>query len=99
MKHTKEELDRFIGFLKEIEGMTGQMPMVILESTGHYHSPVIQYLEEHEVLYILLNPIISYQAKRSSLRKVKTTQLMRISCVCFITKKILSLIKTEEFNC
>ena len=72
MKHTKEELDRFIGFLKEMEGMTGQMPMVILESTGHYHSPVIQYLEEHGVLYILLNPIISYQAKRSSLRKVKT---------------------------
>jgi len=72
MKHTREELHRFIGFLNEIEVMTGQMPMVILESTGHYHSPVIQYLEEHEVLYILLNPIISYQAKRSSLRKVKT---------------------------
>ena len=46
MKHTREELDHFIGFLKEIEEMTGQMPMVILESTGHYHSPVIQYLEE-----------------------------------------------------
>lgn len=71
MKHTKEELDRFIGFLKEIEGMTGQMPMVILESTGHYHSPVIQYLEDHEILYILLNPIISYQAKRSSFKKGK----------------------------
>ena len=72
MKHTREELDRFISLLNEIEVMTGQMPMVILESTGHYHSPVIQCLEEHEVLYILLNPIISYQAKRSSLRKVKT---------------------------
>ncbi|MEC0344114.1 IS110 family transposase [Peribacillus frigoritolerans] len=46
--------------------------MVILESTGHYHTPVIQYLEEHGILYILLNPIISYQAKKSSLRKVKT---------------------------
>ena len=34
MKHTREELDRFIGFLNEIEEMTGQMPMVILESTG-----------------------------------------------------------------
>ena len=72
MKHTREDLDLFIGFLHEIEGMTGQMPMVILESTGHYHSPVIQCLEENEILYILLNPIISYQAKRSSLRKVKT---------------------------
>ena len=75
MKHTREELDSFIGFLNEIEVMTGQMPMVILESTGHYHSPVIQYLEDHEVLYILLNPIISYQAKRSSLRKVKTDEI------------------------
>ncbi len=75
MKHTREELDSFIGFLNEIEVMTGQMPMVILESTGHYHSPVIQYLEDHEVLYILLNPIISYQAKSSSLRKVKTDEI------------------------
>jgi transposase len=72
MKHNREELDSFIGFLNEIEVMTGQMPMVILESTGHYHSPVVQYLDEHGVLYILLNPIISYQAKKSSLRKVKT---------------------------
>ncbi|WP_338653021.1 IS110 family transposase [Sporosarcina psychrophila] len=72
VKHTREELHRFIGFLKEIEKMTGQMPMVILESTGHYHTPVVQFMEEHDVIYILLNPIISYQAKKSSLRKVKT---------------------------
>jgi transposase len=72
IKHTSEDLDHFIGFLKEVEEVTGQMPMVILESTGHYHSPVVQYMEEHKILYILLNPIISYQAKKSSLRKVKT---------------------------
>ncbi|MEK4065033.1 transposase [Peribacillus sp. FSL R5-0717] len=64
MKHTKEELDQFLDFLKEVEEVAGQMPMVILESTGHYHSPVIQYLEEQGILYILLNPIISYQAKK-----------------------------------
>ncbi|MEK4011033.1 IS110 family transposase [Peribacillus sp. FSL M8-0224] len=72
MKHIKEALDHFLEFLKEIEEVTGQMPMVILESTGHYHSPVIQYLEEQGFPYILLNPINSYQAKKSSLRKVKT---------------------------
>ena len=72
MKHIKEELDHFLEFLKDIEEVTGQMPMVILESTGHYHSPVIQFLEEQGILYILLNPIISYQAKKTSLRKVKT---------------------------
>ncbi|WHY54598.1 hypothetical protein QNH43_15555 [Peribacillus simplex] len=46
INHPREELDHFIGFLKEIEEVTGQMPMVILESSGHYHTPVIQYLEE-----------------------------------------------------
>lgn len=63
IKHTREELDHFIGFPKEIEEVTGQMPMISLESTGHYHTPVIQFLEEQGVLYILLNPIISYQAR------------------------------------
>ena len=36
------------------------------------HTPIIQCLDENDVLYILLNPIISHQAKKSSLRKVKT---------------------------
>ncbi len=73
MKHIKEELDHFLEFLKEIEEVTGQMPMVILESTGHYHSPCYSIPgREQGIPYILLNPIISYQAKKSSLRKVKT---------------------------
>ena len=72
IKHNREELDKFIGFLGEIRSLTGSRPVVILESTGHYHTPIIQCLEENEILYILLNPIISYQAKKSGLRKVKT---------------------------
>jgi transposase len=47
-------------------------PTVILESTGHYHAPIIQFLEEQNYLYIMVNPLLSYQAKKSSLRKVKT---------------------------
>ena len=72
IKHNREELDHFIHFLGELKSLTGQMPVVILESTGHYHTPIIQCLEENEILFILLNPIISHQAKKSSLRKVKT---------------------------
>ena len=72
IKHNREEMEKFICFLGKMKAMTGQMPMVILESTGHYHTPVVQCLEENDILYILLNPIISHQAKKSSLRKVKT---------------------------
>ncbi|GIN62296.1 IS110 family transposase [Robertmurraya siralis] len=72
VKHTKEDLDSLISFLREIERNTGVRPAVILESTGHYHTPIIQCLEGSQYLYILVNPIISYQAKKTSLRKVKT---------------------------
>lgn len=47
--------------------------MVILESTGHYHLPITRFLEDHNFLFVVVNPILSYQAKKSStLRKVKT---------------------------
>jgi transposase len=44
----------------------------VLEATGHYHSSIIQFLDEHQYLYIVINPLISHQAKKTNLRKVKT---------------------------
>jgi transposase len=55
-----------------VEGETGIRPTVIFESTGHYHTSIVQFLEENDYLYIMVNPLLSYQAKKSSLRKVKT---------------------------
>ena len=46
-----------------------------MESTGHYQTPITQFLEEQNYLYIVINPLISYQAKKSSLRKVKTVAI------------------------
>ncbi|WP_235209125.1 IS110 family transposase [Paenibacillus polymyxa] len=46
--------------------------MLILEATGHYQSPVVQFLEEHRYLYIVINPLISNRLRKSNLRKVKT---------------------------
>ncbi len=72
VSHTIEGLDSLVQFLEEIKELTGQKPPVVLESTGHYHTPVVQYLEERHYLLIIVNPLISYKAKSSSLRKVKT---------------------------
>jgi transposase len=55
-----------------VQKETGQKPPVILEATGHYQTPVVQYLDERGYLLIIINPLISYKAKSSSLRKVKT---------------------------
>lgn len=70
--HTLEGLDKLRHFLIDIENNTGVRPPVVLESTGHYHTPVVQYLEKKGYVTIIVNPLISYKAKSSSLRKVKT---------------------------
>ena len=71
-EHNLEGLASFLNFVQDLECITGLRPAVVLEATGHYHSPVIQFLDEHQYLYIVINPLISHQAKKTSLRKVKT---------------------------
>ncbi|WP_342048925.1 IS110 family transposase [Bacillus sp. OTU530] len=70
--HTIEGLESLVKFLVEVTKETGQKPSVVLESTGHYQAPVVHYLEERGYVLIIINPLISYKAKGSSLRKVKT---------------------------
>ena len=70
--HTLEGLSSLVAFLKDIKRDSGKKPSVILEATGHYQAPVVQYLEEQGYLLIIINPLISYKARSSSLRKVKT---------------------------
>lgn len=70
--HTKDGLEQFHRFLEQIEKNCGTRPDVILEATGHYHLPVTDFLEEHQYVVIVINPLISQRARSSSLRKVKT---------------------------
>lgn len=70
--HTRPGLAQFERVIKEVEELSGVSPAIILESTGHYHTPIIQFLDEKNYLYILVNPLIAHQARKSSLRKVKT---------------------------
>ena len=73
IKHDVKGLENLLEFLHEVEkSANGNQPTVVLESTGHYHYPVIQFLEEQKYVYIIVNPLISHRAKSSSLRKVKT---------------------------
>jgi len=71
-EHNLEGLATFLILLQNLESFAGQRPAVVLEATGHYHSPVIQFLDKHQYLYIVINPLISHQAKKTNLRKVKT---------------------------
>ncbi|WP_232699273.1 IS110 family transposase [Brevibacillus daliensis] len=70
--HTLEGLHVLHTFLKEVEDVSGIKPPIVMESTGHYHMPVVQFFEKRGYLLIIINPLISYRAKSTSLRKVKT---------------------------
>ena len=70
--HTLEGLRNLLDFMSEVEEVSGLRPPIVLESTGHYHTPVVQFFEDRGYLLIIVNPLISYRAKSSSLRKVKT---------------------------
>lgn len=73
IEHTLDGLDSLLEFLRDIEELAdGKQPSVILESTGQYHMPVIQFLEEQQYVYIIVNPLISHRARSTNLRKVKT---------------------------
>ena len=72
VSHTLEGLAALREFLEEVKEQSGVKPPIILEATGHYQTPVVHYLEERGYLLIIINPLISYKAKSSSLRKVKT---------------------------
>lgn len=71
-KHDTNGLRDLYVFYKEVKLNAEADPVVIFESTGHYHEPVLQYLEEKRITYYLVNPVVSYETKKSSLRKVKS---------------------------
>jgi len=70
--HDLEGLVFFLNYLKGVESAAGMRPSIVMEATGHYHSPVVQFLNEHQYLNIVINPLISHNAKKTNLRRLKT---------------------------
>jgi transposase len=71
-RHSRDGLANLHQVLKDVESVSKQRPLLILEATGHYQSPVVQFLEELHYIYIVINPLISNRLRKSQLRKVKT---------------------------
>lgn len=77
--HDLQGLHVFYQFYQEVEQVSGQPPVVIFESTGHYHMPVLQFLEDQDITDYLINPVVSYEARTTNLRKAKTDKSRRAS--------------------
>ncbi len=71
-EHNRDGLANLHHALKDVESVSNQRPLLILEATEHYQSHVVQFLEEYHYIYIVINPLISNRLRKSQLRKVKT---------------------------
>lgn len=71
-EHTTEGLDHFRNDMRDLQNEAGKPPTIILEATGHYQAPLIPVFEELSYVYLVINPLLSKQARKQNLRKVKT---------------------------
>ncbi|MGM7684602.1 IS110 family transposase, partial [Cytobacillus sp. Hm23] len=64
VKHTLDGLNSLLDFLQEVTKVSGGLkPSVIFESTGSYHSPIVQFLDEQDYVYIMVNPLVSHRSR------------------------------------
>jgi transposase len=57
--HNREGLQQLLNLISDFQNKTEKSPTIILESTGHYHQAVIQFLEEQRILFLVVNPHLS----------------------------------------
>ena len=48
--HTLEGLSNLLDFIREVEDVSGGRPPIVLESTGHYHTPSCPIFRGQRVL-------------------------------------------------
>lgn len=66
--HTKDDLDNMLDYLNSLN----EIFRVVLESTGHYHMPIVKYLNSKGVFVSLVNPIVINRFSNTQIRKGKT---------------------------
>lgn len=70
--HTPDGLASASNYLLELEIASGTKPYIVLEATGNYSKPIVQYFQQLGYKVIVLNPLQTSAQKRKNVRKVKT---------------------------
>jgi transposase len=66
--HEKSDLKSLASRLKKLDGET----KIIMEATGHYHKPILEWLNNEGLRVHVVNPILIKQYGDNSVRKAKT---------------------------
>ena len=73
--HDPTSMDRALGFLQCAEQQFAAKPVIVMESTSHYHLLLFQFFSDAGYEVIVVNPLQSNALKNISVRKIKTDKV------------------------
>ena len=73
--HDKTSMDRAVKALDRASRAFGEKPVVVMESTSHYHRLLCQFLTKHRYHVVTINPLQSSAFKNINIRKIKNDQI------------------------
>lgn len=73
--HDKTSMSRAVKALDRASRAFGKQPVVVMESTSHYHRLLCQFLSEHHYQVVTINPLQSSAFKNINIRKIKNDQI------------------------
>lgn len=71
-EHTLTGIQHVLTMLSEMTAISNEKPHIVLEATGNYSKPISSYFAAQGFPVSILNPILTHQLKKKSIRKVKT---------------------------
>lgn len=90
-KHSENELNKLIQWIKDQEDTV----FVVMESTGHYHYPVLKKLYEEGIYVSVVNAYLMKKYGDIEIRKAKTDKKDAIRIAKYAIEKRFSLKKYE----
>ena len=97
IEHNLEGLKELLNLTEKIRKEYNEEPIIIFESTGVYHKALQTYLDEHDLKYTIISPLLSAKVRKSDIRGTKTDakDCASISKV-FYLKELRIYSKTDE---
>ena len=87
--HDLTSMQRSLLMLRDAENVFGSKPVIVMESTSHYHRLLWQFLSEAGYEVIVINPIQSGGMKNIHVRKVKSDKVDAYKIATLYRLKIL----------
>lgn len=87
--HDLTSMERALAELRQVEKQCGQAPVIIMESTSHYHLILFQFFQNAGYEVIVVNPIQSGALKNINVRKVKNDKVDAYKIAMLYRLKVL----------